>query len=80
MQDYHVKCKLQIVAGKHIHTETHDLCATPKELERRRLWWIRSSLFLYVLKVTFRESLAHQSVFYHFLCVSTVNKNRSVIG
>lgn len=79
MQDYCVKCKLQIVAGKHIHTETHDLCATPKELERRRLWWIRSSLFLYVLKVTFRKSCPPE-FFYHFLCVSTVNKNLSVIG
>lgn len=33
-----------------------------------------------LLKVTFRESLAHQSFFYHFLRVSTVNKNLSVIG
>lgn len=34
VQDDYVKCKRPIIGRKHMHTQTHDLRTTPKEMER----------------------------------------------
>ena len=58
MQDYYVTCKLRIVGGKHIHTQTHDLYATPEEMGgggTPRVMSPKLFIPLRMKKMTFRE-------------------------
>lgn len=80
MQDDYVKRKLQMVRGKHVHTERPGLVPPPRSRERGAPAVNHKLLIPSRIREQLSEKVLPTRVCNHFLHVSTVNKNITVVG